>query len=148
MADKISPEARSRNMSAIRSTKTKIEDKIAKALWNRGIRFRRNVRDLKGKPDIAIKKYKIVIFIDSCFWHSCEIHGHIPKTNSDYWLRKLERNKQRDLEITLYYKECGWNVLRVWEHDIKNDFKRVVDSIVEFISTIKNFHHPNNKKKD
>lgn len=68
MADKIPKEIRSKNMSAIRSTHTKHEDMVTKELWKRGIRFRKNTADLKGKPDISIKKYKIIIFIDSCFW--------------------------------------------------------------------------------
>ncbi|WP_025851539.1 very short patch repair endonuclease [Paenibacillus ehimensis] len=139
MVDKISPEARSRNMSAIRSTHTKIEDKVSRELWNRGIRFRRNVKKLKGKPDIAIKKYKIAIFIDSCFWHSCPEHGHIPKSNTDFWIEKLNRNKQRDISTTQYYRDIGWNVLRIWEHQIKNDFDGTIASIVEFITTVINF---------
>ncbi|MCS3486073.1 DNA mismatch endonuclease Vsr [Bacillus sp. JUb11] len=70
-------------MQAIKSV-SKLEDKITKQLWSKSIRFRRNVKDLKGKPDIAIKKYKVVIFIDSYFWHACPIHGNIPKSNMDY----------------------------------------------------------------
>lgn len=84
MADRISRETRSKNMKAIKSV-SKLEDKIAKELWKKGVRFRRNVKNLKGKPDIAIKKYKIAIFIDSCFWHACPNHGNMPRSNIDYW---------------------------------------------------------------
>ncbi|WP_256252623.1 very short patch repair endonuclease [Paenibacillus sp. UNC496MF] len=131
--DKISKEARSKNMSAIRSTHTKLEDAVTTSLWRMGFRFRKNVRKLKGKPDIAIRKYKIVIFIDSCFWHFCEHHGHIPKSNTEFWIEKLERNKRRDEEIFKYYHELGWQVLRVWEHDLKDDFEATVLRIATFI---------------
>jgi len=133
MADKISPEARSKNMSAIRSKNTRIEDRVAKELWKRGIRFWRNPADLIGKPDIAVKKYKTAIFIDSCFWHACSLHGHIPKSNTDYWTKKLERNQKRDAEVTSYYRNAGWNILRIWEHDIEADFSGTIERITEFI---------------
>ncbi|WP_062409206.1 very short patch repair endonuclease [Paenibacillus naphthalenovorans] len=145
MADKISTEARSRNMSAIRSTHTKIEDRVSKELWHHGFRFRRNVKNLRGKPDIAIKKHKIVIFIDSCFWHSCNLHGHIPKSNVEFWVQKLERNKQRDIDTTRYYSDNGWNVLRVWEHDLKENFQGTIHSIIEFITSSINFGKTNNR---
>ncbi|MDF2960911.1 MAG: mismatch repair protein Vsr [Paenibacillus sp.] len=127
-------------MSAIRSTHTKIEDRVSKALWRHGFRFRKNVKALKGKPDIVIQKYKIVIFIDSCFWHGCPVHGRLPKSNIDFWANKLERNRSRDWEITNYYKNKGWNVMRVWEHDLKADFQKTILSMVEFITCVINFN--------
>lgn len=120
-------------MAAIKSV-SKLEDKIAKELWNRGFRFRRNQKSLFGKPDISIKKYKIVIFIDSCFWHHCPIHGNIPKSNTDYWISKLKRNVERDREVTEYYLKRGWNILRIWEHSFKEDFQNSVDEIDKFIT--------------
>jgi DNA mismatch endonuclease, patch repair protein len=137
MADLISKETRSRNMKAIKSV-SKLEDKIAKELWGRGVRFRRNVKNLKGKPDIAIKKYKTVIFIDSCFWHACPLHGIMPKSNLDYWEKKLKRNMSRDSETTTFYLENGWNVKRIWEHDVKEDFDQVIENIISFIEDIEN----------
>src|SRR5699024_10844570 len=92
----------------------------------KGYRFRRNTKDLFGKPDISIKKYKIVIFIDSCFWHQCPIHGNMPKTNVEYWKPKLERNVERDKEVDEYYKQKGWNIKRIWEHEVKKDLEKVV----------------------
>ena len=83
MTDKITLEQRRKNMQAIKS-KSKLEDLVARELWKRGIRYRRNVKTLFGKPDIAIQKYRVVIFIDSCFWHSCPVHGNIPKSNVEY----------------------------------------------------------------
>ncbi|MED3882811.1 very short patch repair endonuclease [Priestia megaterium] len=132
MADNLSKEQRRKNMKAIRS-QSQLENLVSKELWKRGIRFRKNVKNLLGKPDIAIKKYKIVIFIDSCFWHVCPIHGNKPKSNQDYWINKLNRNKERDQEVTEYYKKAGWRILRVWEHEIKQDFEKTIDMIVEFI---------------
>jgi len=140
MADKLTPEARSRNMRAVRSTRTKLEDRVSKELWRHGFRFRKNVNGLKGRPDIVIQKYKIVIFIDSCFWHHCPAHGRIPKSNIDFWTTKLERNRRRDLETTNYYKNKGWNVYRVWEHDLKKDFRQTIAGVIEFITTVMNFH--------
>ncbi|WP_044640740.1 very short patch repair endonuclease [Risungbinella massiliensis] len=136
MADNLNKEQRRKNMQAIRSI-SKLEDKITKELWNRGLRFRRNVKDLHGKPDIAIKKYRVVIFIDSCFWHGCEIHGNMPKTNSEYWKKKLQRNKERDAAVNHHYLVAGWHLLRIWEHEIKEDYKGAVDRIIEFIQRAK-----------
>ncbi|MBA4548789.1 very short patch repair endonuclease [Thermoactinomyces intermedius] len=137
MTDVLSKEQRTKNMKAIGPV-SKLEDKVCKELWKRGARFRRNVKSLYGKPDIAIKKYKIVIFIDSCFWHGCKIHGKIPKTNREFWVEKLERNIQRDKEVSDYYIRKGWNILRVWEHEIKEDFNGSINKISDFINQAKN----------
>lgn len=134
MADNLSKEDRQKNMRAIKARRTKLEEKVTRELWKRGLRFRKNVNDLMGKPDIAIKKYKTVIFLDSCFWHQCPIHSNKPKTNKEYWLKKLERNKERDKEVTQYYIEKGWQILRIWEHDIKEDFDRTIAKIINFIN--------------
>ena len=136
MTEKISKEVRSRNMAAIRSV-SKLEDKVSRELWKKGLRYRRNDKSLFGKPDFAIKKYKIVIFIDSCFWHQCPIHGNMPKNNAEYWNEKLIRNIERDKEVTNFYTNKGWNILRVWEHDFKKDFQGTLDKIVEFVKVAK-----------
>ncbi|AWP26363.1 very short patch repair endonuclease [Paenibacillus sp. Cedars] len=129
MADKISKEARSKIMSAIRSKGTKLEDRVSKELWRRGYRFRKNLNTLFGKPDIAIKKYKVVIFLDSCFWHGCDIHYRIPKSNYDYWFNKIERNRARDKVVNEYYEQKGWTLIRVWDHEVKEDIEAVIDRI-------------------
>ncbi|GKV69767.1 very short patch repair endonuclease [Sporosarcina sp. NCCP-2716] len=136
MPDIMSKEQRSKTMSKIRA-KSKLEDIFASALWKRGIRFRRNVRKLKGTPDIAIKKYKIVIFVDSCFWHVCPVHFKRPKSNQEFWDKKFKRNVERDREIDSYYKEAGWNVKHVWEHEIRGDLEATVDDTVAFINHAK-----------
>lgn len=131
-------------MQAIRS-QSRLENRFSKALWHKGVRFRKNVKSLKGKPDIAIKKYKVVIFIDSCFWHACPIHGTRPKSNTEYWDKKLERNKERDLEINRYYQDLGWNILRIWEHEIKEDMEKAVFKALCFIEESKNKYNNSGK---
>lgn len=131
--DNLTKEQRRNNMIAIRSSNTKIENLVCKALWAKGIRFRKNVKDLPGKPDIAIKKYKIAIFLDSCFWHKCPFHFKDPKSNIEYWGPKIEANVKRDNKINRHYQENGWNLLRIWEHEIKNNFNVSINSIFEFI---------------
>ena len=90
-----------------------------------------------GTPDISIKKYKVVIFIDSCFWHQCPIHGKLPKTNVEFWEKKFTRNKERDKEVDKYYQEKGWNLKRVWEHEVRKDLDEVVKDLSEFIEVAK-----------
>lgn len=146
MADNLSKEDRKKNMKAIKSVHTQLEDSVTKELWKRGVRFRKNVNGLVGKPDIAIKKYKVVVFLDSCFWHGCPVHGNKPKTNEDYWNNKLERNKARDAEVTKYYQQKGWNVLRIWEHDIKKNFDQTIDRIVNFLNEAMKHRGINDRK--
>lgn len=128
---------RSNNMKAIKSI-SKLEDEVSKALWKKGIRYRRNVRKLYGNPDFAIQKYKIVIFIDSCFWHSCPIHGNKPKNNKEYWEKKLTANINRDVNVNKFYKENEWYILRIWEHDLKKEFDSTIEYIHNYINKIKN----------
>lgn len=136
MADKVSPEERSRIMGKIRA-QSKLENRLSKELWKRGIRFRKNTRKLFGTPDISIKKYKIVVFVDSCFWHMCPIHGNRPKSNQEFWDKKLLRNQERDREVTEYYLEKGWHIKRIWEHEIKKDINQVTDDLVDFINKVR-----------
>lgn len=138
MADNLTKEQRHKNMTNIRSTNTRIEKDVTKALWNLGYRFRKNVNTLPGKPDIAIQKYKIVIFLDSCFWHKCPEHFKKPKSNLEYWEPKIKRNIERDAEINQYYKDNNWHILRIWEHEIKKtNFQNTIEKIKNFIETYK-----------
>lgn len=136
MADTVTKEQRRKNMQAIRA-QSKLENKVSRMLWKKGFRFRKNDKTLFGKPDISIKKYKVVIFIDSCFWHACNIHGNRPKSNQDYWDRKLNRNKERDQEVTAYYLEHGWAIKRVWEHEVKENAELTVEKLAQFIQKAK-----------
>ena len=132
MTDRITKEQRSQVMKSIKG-QSLLENEVSKKLWHKGVRFRKNVRSLFGNPDISIKKYKIVIFIDSCFWHACPIHGNTPKSNTDFWKDKLKRNKERDLEVSAYYNDKGWSVIRIWEHELKDDFDGVIEKLIQVI---------------
>jgi DNA mismatch endonuclease (patch repair protein) len=127
---------RSKIMSSIKAV-SKLESLVTQELWKKGFRFRRNVRGMLGTPDIAIKKYKVVIFIDSCFWHFCPIHGRMPKSNIEFWKKKLERNQERDKEHTQFYLQKGWHILRIWEHEIRQDFDETIQKIATFIEDAK-----------
>lgn len=137
MADKITSEQRRKNMQAIKSP-SKLEELVTKELWKKGVRYRRNSHELLGKPDVSIKKYRLVIFIDSCFWHSCPIHGKVPKTNVEFWEKKLRKNKERDNLVNNYYRTNGWHVIRIWEHEIHENLEVVIENIITTINLLKN----------
>ncbi|QQS15847.1 MAG: very short patch repair endonuclease [Candidatus Moraniibacteriota bacterium] len=111
---------RSEIMSKVKSKDSKIEVDFRKKLWKRGFRYLKNSKKYHGKPDLVLPKYKTVLFLDSCFWHGCQRHGSIPETRKEFWMKKISRNKERDKEVTLHYKKLGWNVIRIWEHDLNN----------------------------
>ncbi len=124
---------RSEVMSKIRSKDTKPEMFLRKALFAKGFRYRLYDKKLPGKPDIVLPKYKTVIFIHGCFWHGhqgCK-RGHIPKSNIDYWLNKINSNRERDNSNTNQLVSLGWNVIVVWECEIKTVKK--LESIVNKI---------------
>ena len=134
MTDIFSKKKRSEIMSKVRSKDSKIEIKFRKALWKEGFRYRKNSTKYFGKPDLVLPKYKTVIFIDSCFWHSCKKHGTIPATRKKFWTEKLEKNRQRDKEVNRYYKKEGWKNFRVWEHQLQKDFEKTVEKIINFLT--------------
>jgi DNA mismatch endonuclease (patch repair protein) len=103
-------------MSAIHSENTKPEISLRKALWAKGLRFRKYYG--KEKIDIAFVKPRIAIFVDGCFWHGCPIHSHLPKSNKDYWIPKLKRNTERDHAKNSKLEAEGWKVMRFWEHEL------------------------------
>lgn len=126
MMDKISHEARSLNMSHIKNKDTKPEEIVRKYLFSRGFRYRKNVVTLPGKPDIVLPKYKTVIFVNGCFWH---VHQncpdfHWPQTNVAFWEKKLLGNQLRDQINYNKLKDLGWNVLIVWECELKKEKKK------------------------
>ncbi len=122
---------RSRTMRAVRSTHSKMEDAVSRALWHRGLRLRRNVRNLPGCPDLAVRSRRIAIFLDSCFWHGCAAHYRAPKENADYWQQKRARNVARDRAVVLEYESMGWTVARMWEHQIREDFEASIEKITQ-----------------
>lgn len=123
MADTVTKEQRSRNMSLIRSNETKPEVFVRSVLHHLGFRFRKNVKTLPGKPDIVLPKYKTVIFVHGCFWHQHEgcKRSTIPKSNIDYWIPKLKGNVKRDKEHRKHLEELGWNVAVIWECEAKTE---------------------------
>lgn len=137
MVDKISKEQRRKNMQAVKNKCSKIENLLCAFLWKNNIRYRRNVKKLFGNPDIAIRKYKVVIFIDSCFWHKCPVHYKTPESNNLFWEDKITKNKLRDEQVNQFYKQKKWNILRVWEHDLKNNYEETVEEVRLFINKAK-----------
>lgn len=133
--------SRSKLMAKIKSKETKPEIKLRKFLWGLGLRYRKNDKKLPGSPDIAILKYKLVIFIDGEFWHGYNwaIKKHTIKSNREFWIPKIERNMQRDAEINDYYKDLGWKVMRFWEQEIKKEFYLCVNKIVAYIDHYEHF---------
>ena len=129
MTDTVSKKKRSEIMSRVRSKDSKMEIAFRKALWNKGFRYSKNSSKYFGKPDLILKKYKTVIFIDSCFWHGCKKHCRMPSTNQKYWIQKIKRNKQRDKEVNKYYKKLGWKIFRIWEHEIQKNFDKAISKI-------------------
>jgi len=121
MADNHTPQIRSYNMSQIRSNNSKPEELVRKYLFSRGLRYRKNDKRYPGKPDIVFPKYRIAVFVNGCFWHGHEgCPGFaMPKSRLDYWLPKLNRNRQRDAEIIATLEHEGWNVITVWECELK-----------------------------
>lgn len=130
MVDNLSKDDRRKAMSAVKSKETSLEIRVAKHLWRCGVRYRKNVKDLYGKPDIAIKNKKFVLFIDSCYWHGCPTHCRLPVSNQEYWKKKIVRNIARDEQVTEHYLAKGWKIIRVWEHDLKRDFEATMNNIL------------------
>ena len=131
--DTVTEEKRSEIMRAVKNRDSKIELEFRTALWRSGFRYRKNAQNYFGKPDIVLKKYRTVIFIDSCFWHGCEEHLRMPASRQDYWLGKIERNRKRDSQVNDHYKCNGWIVLRLWEHDITKNLDESVNKTVNSI---------------
>lgn len=121
MADVHDKETRSYNMSRIKGKDTKPEMLVRKFLHANGYRYRLHVKDLPGKPDIVLPKYKTVIFVHGCFWHGHEGCKYfvVPKTRTDWWLNKINTNKANDIKAIQKLTEQGWRVLTLWECQLK-----------------------------
>ena len=132
------PITRSENMRRIKSKDTSIEILLRKELWKRGYRYRKNAKDVFGKPDIVFKGKKLAVFADSEFWHGKYLMEgkYIPKTNTEYWVRKITRNIERDKEVDNLLKEEGWTVLRFWESDIKKSTEKCTDIIEDTLKKL------------
>lgn len=121
MADVHTPAQRSYNMSCIRGKNTKPEEIVRKCLFSMGFRYRKNDARLPGKPDIVLPKYKTVIFVNGCFWHRHDGCKYFvwPKSNEEFWKDKILSNVERDKRTSQALKAQGWNVIVVWECELK-----------------------------
>jgi DNA mismatch endonuclease (patch repair protein) len=133
--DNLTPEQRHKSMSHIRSNDTSVEVLLRKTLWHEGIRYRKNVKTLPGKPDIVITKYKIAVFCDGELWHGkdWETRKENIKTNRNYWIPKIERNMARDIENEKKLENMGWTIIRFWGKEIKKNLVSCVNEIKETI---------------
>lgn len=123
------------NMSQIKNKGSKIEVMLCKELWNRGIRYRKNVKTVFGCPDIAFKRYKVAVFCDSEFWHGYDWENRKKdfKSHQEFWIPKIERNIQRDKEVTEQLTNQGWTAIRFWGKEIKQDVSKCADIIQKAI---------------
>ena len=123
------------NMSQIKNKGSKIEVMLCKELWSRGIRYRKNVKTVFGCPDLAFKRNKVAVFCDSEFWHGYDLENRKKdfKSHQEFWIRKIERNIQRDKEVTEQLTNQGWTVIRFWGKEIKQDVSKCADIIQKAI---------------
>lgn len=132
MSDNHTPEQRHRNMAAIHSASTRPELKLRHTLWKLGFRYRVNDRLLPGKPDIVFPKHHTALFVNGCFWHGhkgCKYYT-VPKTNTDFWVAKVSRNQERDQEVWRQLEAKGWEVIIVWECELKkNKFEDTINRV-------------------
>lgn len=129
MPDNLTPTQRSYCMSRIKGKDTGLESRTRSALHRRGLRFRKHVKDLPGKPDIVFKKAQIAVFIDGDFWHGYQFSAWENKL-SDFWKKKISRNRERDEVNHRKLRQMGWQVIRLWQHTIERDFEGCIEQIV------------------
>ncbi len=133
MADRLTPEKRSWNMGRIHGKDTSIEVKVRRYLFSEGFRFRKNDRRYPGTPDVVLPKYKTVIFIHGCFWHrhpGCK-GATTPKTNTEFWVSKFNKNVENDKQNKALLNAEGWNVITIWECEIKKNFNETMRNVVD-----------------
>lgn len=137
--DKLTKEQRHRCMAAIKGKNTKPELLVRKFLFSRGFRYRLNHLRLPGHPDIVLRKYKTVIFVNGCFWHGhegCKYYV-IPKSNVEYWKTKIDRNRTRDVETQMKLAAMGWHFINIWECQLKpNVRQQTLESLVNTLNYI------------
>ena len=129
--DRVTKEKRSEMMAAVKGRgNLTTEVALMKILKKEKITGWRSHYDrVEGRPDFAFPKQRVAIFIDGCFWHGCKKHATIPKTNTNFWENKITRNKERDRKVSRELKKAGWSVLRIWEHEIKMNPRKVIERL-------------------
>ena len=140
MVDVLTKKQRRYNMSQIKSRDTKPEISLRKIFRKEGLKgYRLHPEEMIGKPDIIFSKQKIAIFIDGCQWHKCQRHYVEPKTNTSFWIKKIEGNVKRDKFINKVLKKDGWKVIRIWEHDLKKkELNKTIPKIIKVLKKRKN----------
>ena len=130
----MSIEQRHKNMAAVKSRDTKPEMVVRKYLWSRGFRYRVNNPRLPGHPDIVLRKYHTCIFVNGCFWHGHEgcKYYRVPKTNTEFWERKISRNRERDREEQKQLARMGWHCITIWECELKGERREKTLESLEF----------------
>lgn len=129
--DNLTPAQRKKNMQNIRSKGTKPELILMSELKKLKIYFATHAKNIIGKPDIVFRRKKIAVFVDSDFWHGHKTKFVMPKTNKDYWEKKIANNKKRDREVNKTLKSTDWRVIRLWEYDIKKNIKKCLNRILK-----------------
>ena len=131
--DNLISEQRKKNMRAIKNSDTKPEILLRKELWRQGYRYRKNCKNIFGKPDIVFLKKKIAVFCDGEFWHGYNYTegSDAADTNKEYWNKKIKRNIERDKEVNEYLRQEGWIVLRFWSKEILKDLSKCVKIIID-----------------
>lgn len=147
--DVLTREQRTKNMRAIRSKNTKMEVLLAKTLWSKGIRYRKNDCTVYGKPDLTIKKYKIAIFVDSEYFHgkNWETDKYRIQTNREFWWCKIEENMKRDEVVNRCLVDKEWKVLRFWSQEIRKNLNLCIEKIEATIDQQKDAQIFRNKEK-
>lgn len=141
MPDVFTKAKRSQVMAAIRSRGNKdTEVKLAAILRGAGITGWRRHQNLPGRPDFVFRHARLAVFVDGCFWHGCPAHGRQPRSNRDYWIPKLRRNKERDFAVSQQLRQKHWRVLRFWEHHLSSPVlvkRRITRALARLQSAIK-----------
>lgn len=134
MTDTLTKKQRSYNMSRIKGKNTKPEIILRKYLFSKGLRGYKINAKLPGKPDIVFQRHNIAIFVDGCFWHKCPKHFTLPQQNMRFWKAKIEGNVKRDKLVNRELTEKGWKVIRIWEHDVRQNTKKCHKIISNFVT--------------
>lgn len=129
MVDTVTKIVRSDIMRTIKNKDSKVEVRLRKRLWSEGLRYRKNSVVYFGKPDVVLRKYQMVVFVDSCFWHGHPTKCRLPNSNTIYWKNKIAGNKARDKVVNKYYKQKGWAILRFWDYQIENNIDFCIKKI-------------------
>ena len=133
MADNLTPEQRHYCMSRVKGKDTQPETRVRSELHKRGFRFRKHLRELPGRPDVVFTRAKLAIFVDGDFWHGYEFPTWEHKV-SDFWRTKISKNRRRDTQNHRRLQQMGWTVIRLWQHELEQDFEKSIEKIVSALT--------------